>query len=262
MSVSDNNINNPQANTTATRNPTQNKPENIWLNLGLNILLPSILLMKGAKLLARAGYEAPPALILVIALMFPVVYGIYDFQKRRKYNFFSVLGFISILITGSVGLLHLDKDWIAVKEAAVPALFGLAVLATLKTRKPLVRLFLYNDQVIDVPKVEAELDRRGNRTAFDALLVVCTLLLAVSFLVSAILNFVLATILIKSPSGTEAFNEELGRMTFWSYPVIMVPSMIVLFYALLKLFKGIKALTGFEVEDILLNAPKAPKETE
>ncbi len=245
----------PQATTSIPANPTQNHRENMWLNLGLNILVPSLILMKGSGWLSKiSDLHLPPAFFLSLALLFPISYGLLDFHKRRKYNFFSVLGFISILITGSVGLLKLDKDWIAVKEAAVPALFGLAVMATLKTRKPLVRLFLYNDQFFDVPKVEAELDRRKTGEKFNQLLIFCTLLLAFSFLLSAGLNYGLASFLIQSESGTEAFNREIGKMTFWSYPVIVLPSMTVMFLALFKLLKGIKQLTGLELEDILLHA--------
>ncbi len=228
----------------------------MWLNLGLNIFLPSLILMKGSRLLETiANVQLPPAFFLVLALLFPISYGLFDFHKRRKCNFFSVLGFASILITGGVGLFKLDKDWIAVKEAAVPALFGLAVMATLKSSKPLVRLFLYNDQIFDVPKVEAELSRRGTGEKFNQLLVYCTLLLAFSFLLSAMLNYGLASFLIKSESGTEAFNREIGKMTFWSYPVIVIPSMAVLMFALTRLLKGIHQLTGLKLEEILLQSP-------
>ncbi len=234
----------------------------MWLSLGLNIIVPSLILMKGSRWLAAiADMQLPPAFFLVLALLFPISYGLFDFHKRRKYNLFSVLGFASILITGGVGLFRLDKDWIAVKEAAVPALFGLAVMATLKTRKPLVRLFLYNDQIFDVPKVEAELSRRGTGEKFNRLLVYCTLLLAFSFLLSAMLNYGLASFLIKSASGTEAFNREIGKMTFWSYPVIVLPSMAVLMFALTRLLKGIRQLTGLKLEEILLQSPPPSPQT-
>ncbi len=253
----------PQATPSIPRNPTQNKRENMWLNLGLNILVPSLILMKGSRWMGAVfGLQLPPAFFLALALLFPISYGLFDFHKRRKYNFFSILGFASVLITGGVGLLKLDKDWIAVKEAAVPALFGLAVMATLKTRKPLVRLFLYNDQIFDVLKVEAELSRRDTGEKFNQLLVFCTLLLAFSFLLSAMLNYGLASFLIKSESGTEAFNREIGKMTFWSYPVIVVPSMAVLLLALTKLVKGIHQLTGLQLEEILLHGQPPPEETD
>jgi hypothetical protein len=67
---------------------------------------------------------------------------------------------------------------------------------------------------------------------------------------SAVLNFVLARIVLKSPAGTSEFTAELGRMTWMSYPVIVVPSMAIMIYILLRLFKGIHRLTGLGIEDI------------
>ena len=191
-----------------------------------------------------------PTAGLLLALLIPVSYGLYDFVLRRRYNLFSIVGFISIFMTGGIGLLHIDKDWIAVKEAAVPTLFGLAVLATLRTRRPLVHLFLINDQVINLQKVEAALAQRNSRLDFERLLGFSTALVSGSFLLSAVLNFLLARFLIKSESGTVSFNEELGQLTFWSYPVIALPCAIVMAIALFLVLRGIKKLTGLELEEV------------
>ena len=65
-----------------------------------------------------------------------------------------------------------------------------------------------------------------------------------SFLLSAILNFALAEYLLQSPAGTPEFNEELGKMTALSFPVIMVPCTIVLMASMWFFFSGIKKITG------------------
>ena len=75
-------------------------------------------------------------------------------------------------------------------------------------------------------------------------------LLAGSFFLSAVLNFVLARIIVRSPAGTVAFNEELGRMTALSYPVIALPSMAVMMIALWYLLKSIRSLTHMDLEEI------------
>jgi len=62
---------------------------------------------------------------------------------------------------------------------------------------------------------------------------------------------VLAKIIIVSETGTEAFNQELGTMTLWSYPVIVVPSLIVTFYALYFVINRILKMTGFSFEEII-----------
>ena len=109
--------------------------------------------------------------------------------------------------------MQLDPKWIAVKEAAVPAVIGIAVVLSLRTRFPIVRTLLYNDKIIRVHEVDEALARQGNPQAFEQTLVIASWMLAASFFVSSILNFVLAKWIVKSPAGTPAFNEELGRMT-------------------------------------------------
>ncbi len=234
-----------------TQTPTQTRKENTFLSLGLNIFLPALILMKGSQ-----WFGLPPATNLVLALAFPIGYGCYDFLIRRKYNVFSIIGFVSILLTGGIGLLEMSPQWIAVKEAGIPALLGIAVLVSLRTRYPIIKFLLLRDEFIDVNRLNRELDATGNHNAFEKLLARCTCLLAFSFLVSAILNFVLARIIVVSPSGTEAFNDELGRMTLWSLLVIAVPCMIIMMIALFHLFRGIKTLTGLEMEMLLRDAQK------
>ena len=68
-----------------------------------------------------------PVYGLLVALAFPVGYGIYDFVVRRGFNFYSALGFVSILLTGGIGLLKLPVEWLAIKEAAVPFVIGVAL---------------------------------------------------------------------------------------------------------------------------------------
>lgn len=225
---------------------TPEKRESVLLSLGINIAIPAVILMKlsGENALGPVGG-------LVVALAFPLTYGLVDFARRREWNVVSILGFISVLLTGGIGLLQLDPKWIAVKEAAVPAIIGIAVVLSLRTPFPIVRTFLYNDKIIRVADVDAALERRGNLAAFDRTLVNASWMLAGSFFVSAVLNFVLAKLLVKSQPGTTAFNEELGRMTALSYPVIVVPSMIIMIAALWYLFSRIRRLTDMDLEQIL-----------
>ena len=75
-------------------------------------------------------------------------------------------------------------------------------------------------------------------------------LLAGSFFLSSVLNFVLARLIVRSPAGSAAFNEELGKMTALSYPVIVLPSMAVMMIALWYLFRSIKRLTHMDLEEI------------
>ena len=154
--------------------------------------------------------------------------------------------------------MKLDPFWFAVKEAAVPAVIGLVVLASMGTQWPLVREMLYNPQVIDVPRIDAVLAARNARPAFDRLLTNASYLLTLSFGVSAVLNYVLARYLLKSPGGSEAFNAELARMNLLSWPVIALPTMAMTMFALWRLLGGLQKITGLALEE-LLNAPPDKK---
>ena len=222
------------------------KKESLLLNLALNILIPTLILTKFST-----EEFLGPKIGIVIALAFPVGYGIYDYYRVKKLNFFSALGVVSVLLTGGISLFELDPKYIAIKEASIPAILGIATLASILTPYPLVRLFLYNDKVLQTEKIASILNERGNTPAFDKTLIISSYMVAGSFFVSSFLNYVLAKLIVVSEPGTEAFAVELGKMTAYSYVVIFIPSIVILFGALFYLFREIKRLTGLSLEEIV-----------
>lgn len=222
------------------------KKENFLLNILINIVIPTIILSKFSGEDALGVKWA-----IVVALLFPIAYGLNDIRRCGKFNLFSALGIFSVAMTGGMALLKLPPEYIMVKEAAIPAIFAIVTLVSLKTRYPLVKTFLYNDKIMQVDKVSAALNANGTEKDFEKALVNASYLMALSFVVSSILNFVLAKILLVSEPGTEAFNAELGKMNALSFPVIAVPATIVMMFALFYLFKKIKTLTQLDLEEIL-----------
>lgn len=228
------------------------KRENMFLNLGFNLLLPIVLLNKGSQWLPILS----PGQVMIIALLFPLGYFVYDWYQRRKYNFLSIIGALSVGLTGGIGLLKMGPHVFAVKEAAIPLLLGLAVVASLKTRRPLVRALLYNPDIFDSKKIESHLDNEEKRRAFDQLLVLCTWIIAASFLVSAVLNYVLTRIIVTSDPRVDAaaqaaFNAEVGTQYWVSFLVISACSLPLTIFAMFKLFGGIKRLTGLTMEEVI-----------
>jgi len=227
--------------------------ESLPVNLICNVVIPSILLIKG-----QAWLGIPSWATLCVALAFPVAYFIHDFRRRGRRNIISIIGFVSTLITGGVGLLHLDTELIAIKEAAVPGLFGIAILLSSGTRHPLISAFLLNPDFFDVERIERAVKERDANKGFDRVMRQGTLLLALSFGLSAALNYMLARMIVHSPSGTEAFNAELGKLQLLSYPVIALPATMIGMLALWHVLKGIKRHAGLEVEEIFLDTSKSP----
>lgn len=231
----------------------QEKKENLLLNLLLNIVIPTVILIKFS---GESGLGVKNAII--VALAFPIGYGLYDFTRIKRINFFSALGVVSIFLTGGISLLELDPKYIAIKEAAIPALFGIAIVISLYTPYPLVKTFIYNDKLIQVERVSSALEQHGGVNAFEIRLRNASLMVAGSFFLSSVLNYALARYLLVSQPGTEAFNAELGKMTALSIPIIAVPSTLVMLMTLFYLYKSITKLTHLPLEKIFVE-PDAQK---
>lgn len=216
------------------------------MSLLTSIIIPAVILSKFAN---EEYLGVVPGFI--IALAFPVGQGLYEIIKTRKPGFISIIGLASIFLTGIIGILQLPTEWLAFKEASVPLLIGMAVVLSLKTRYPLVKKLFFNDSLLDMERIGKILDEKNARGAMEKTLKISTYMIGGSFLLSAVLNFILAKVIVTSPSGTEAFNMELGRLTALSYPVIALPSTIVMCVALWYLFAKLKKLTGLEFEELI-----------
>ena len=219
---------------------------NTLLELAITIIVPAVVLMQLSEA-SRLG----PVKALLLALAFPIGYGVWDFLRRRHFSWLAALGLASTLLTGGIGLLALDPQWLAVKEAAVPGVIGLAVLASTRTRAPLIRTLVFNPALFDVERVQAQLDARGTTAAFERRLSTGTLLLAGTFFFSAVMNYGLARWIVTSPAGSEAFNQELGRLTLLSYPLIALPSMAMMVGLLYWLARAARELTGLPLSEML-----------
>ncbi len=233
------------------------KRENPLINIAFSVAIPSFILSK-----MSAPEKLGPVNALILALTFPLAYAVYKFFKERRVGFIPALGFLSTLLTGLFALYQLPVEWIAVKEASIPLLIGLFILLSLKTKAPLVQEMLYNENIIAVDKVDAKLETTNHRAEFQKLMVSSSVILSCSFLVSAVLNYVLAFVVLKSSPGTTEFNQELGKMQMLSWPVIVVPSTVILIFALWRLLKGLQELTGLTRDEILNTQPKAKVNSE
>lgn len=225
---------------------TQPKKHSLLANLGFNILIPTLILSK----LSGDNFLGP-VYGVVVALAFPVIYGVRDYMTAHKPNFFSVLGVISVILTGSMSLLKLPPHYIAIKDAAVPGLLGLATLCSIYTRYPLVRTFIYNDQILQIEKVSAALHAHNATEEFERHLKVASYLVASSFFLSAVLNYILAKMILVSPPGSTELAQELGKMTALSFPVIALPCTIVLAGTLYYLLNNIQKLTHLTLDEIV-----------
>ena len=222
------------------------KQENALVSILINVVIPVVIL----SFLSKDKYLGP-VWGLVVALAFPIAYGIRTVIKSRKADFMSIIGIISVSLTGIFGILKLPPEYIAIKEAAIPLLFGLAIVISLKTPFPLIKKLMMTEALFDVERLKSALREKGTEAIFEKRLVGLTWGLASSMFLSSVLNYALAKFMLKSEPGTEAFTAEIGKMTGWSHVVILIPCMIIMFFVMNKLFDTLTELTGLKLDDLL-----------
>lgn len=243
-------------------------------NILINVLIPVLVLSflsKDPAIQAKLGksvhfWQIGPLYAMMVALALPIGYGIRHFIITKKPNFFSGLGLISILLTGGLTLYLWNQDGsvkenagllFGLKEASIPLVLGIAILASAKTNSPLLNVFLYNDNIFDIPKIEGKIRELGKSEAYQQLLLDATRWFSVSFFVSSLMNLALAHWFFRSFDHTaidalEVYNTIIGKLTGYGFLVIGVPIVGFLFFVLKRLLTGLNQLTGFTDEELML----------
>ncbi|RTZ61417.1 MAG: hypothetical protein DSZ31_00310 [Gammaproteobacteria bacterium] len=143
--------------------------------------------------------------------------------------------------------------WFALKEAAIPFVFGATILISHWTKTPLVRVFLYNPDIFNIPLIEQRVKENQVEANYNKLIFSGTLLLAGSFFLSMIMNYFLAIHFLHNATGSqEDFNDGVAKLTGWGFAVIGLPMMVILMITMWRLVSQLKSITGLENEDILL----------
>lgn len=215
------------------------------VNLLFNIVIPIIILTRFSE-----EVYLGPVFGLLIALSFLLFYGLYEFVIQKQKNFISILGFVGVLISGVIGILKFPPHWIAVKEAAIPLIIGLVVLFSTNTSWQILKKFIYNRELLDINRIEAKLFSEYLQSRLRITLNRANLLLASSFFLSAILNYFLAKVIVQSMPGSTQFNEEIGRMTMLGFPIIAVPSVLILIFIFRYIISSLKSLTQLSSNEL------------
>jgi hypothetical protein len=249
------------------------KTENPLVNILVNVLIPVMALSylsKDPAIQEKLGqavkpWHLGPAKALVIALVLPLGYGLWFFIKNRKANFMSALGLISVLLTGGITLYLWNTDGTVkstagllygIKEASIPLALSAAILFSHRSPNPLLNVFIYNDTLFDIPRINSRINDE-NRADYQALMFRSTCLFATSFLISAAINLGLSLYLFigfkhDAPNALETYNAIVGKITWWSFLVVLVPAFAFLFFTLRKLVAGLKQITGLSDEEVML----------
>src|SRR3989338_121716 len=149
-------------------------------NIAINLVIPVVIMTRFTEELGALN-------AIFIAIAFPAAYGIYDLLVARRKNIFSAIGLASVLLTGSIGIFGLGQDAVAVKEASIPLIIGLAVIGTQKSGVSVMKTLFGG--IMDMEKIRRSLRKKGAESLLEKRLILSNYMLAASFFVSAALNY-------------------------------------------------------------------------
>ena len=154
--------------------------------------------------------------------------------------------------------MKLEGIWFAIKEAAFPAVIGLFVLGSAFTRKPLFAFFLNQPAIFQIDLIQQRLEENRNVSLYQQLIKKCTIYFSVTFVLSAIMNFVLAIRIftdiptdLSEEQKAEVLNSQIADMTWMGYVVIALPLMVITASLFFFCLRRMSKLTELPLQDLM-----------
>ncbi|CAN5736958.1 MFS transporter [soil metagenome] len=222
-------------------------PPNPLIEIVLTIILPSLVMDQFSK-----PESLGPLGALVVGLLFPVGFGLWCWWTKAGWNMLSILGFITVLLSGGLGLLQLDAFWFAIKESAMLVMLGLAFPITHSLGKPLINALVLQPQLINLKSLDSALDSPEKQNDFNRTMFRASWGMGLGMIGSSVGNFFLALYLLKEKEpGSEAFVKGISRLNWASSIVIGALLMIIMLFVCIWLLRQIQRITGLEKHDLL-----------
>lgn len=199
-----------------------------------------------------------PVTTLIIALIFPLGFGLFEYFYHHKKSMISILGILNVLIGGGFTLLKLEGYWFAVKEAAFPSLIGLFVFLSPYFTKPFIESIFLNPEVMNFEAIDKAVTERNSQNPLKKLLKRSNDIFAFSFFFSGAVNYWLAVQIFKpfdsSFSETvkgQLLNEQLAEMHSKGILFIALPSLVITMALLFYFLNQLEKLTGLNKDQLM-----------
>jgi hypothetical protein len=210
----------------------------------INILIPIVILV----FLSDDRFLGPlPALLLAIGL--PAAYGVWDLLRRRRVDASTILGILSVVLTGVIAAFKLPSGLFAVKEAIIPLGFAALLLVSNKTDFPIVKLLF--DMVQRKDRVEQAVRSAGAEDAYRAHIERCGALWAGTMAISGIMKFTLSSLIVTADAGTRAFNTQLATYELAQIPTSKTITMVMILALIWYVGKGTGRIVGLPPSQVL-----------
>jgi hypothetical protein len=201
------------------------------VNVLVNIALPVVILLT-----LSGDDRLGPIPALLIAIGIPASHALVTLVRARTVTIQSILGLVSVLLTGVIGVLRLDTALFPLKEAAIPLAFAVVLVASNHTSFPVVKLLF--DVVQRKEYVERQVRATGVETAYRAHIERCGLLWAGIMALSGAMKATLAALIVRADAGTEAFNRQLATYELAQIPTSMLVTMVLVLSLIWNIAKG------------------------
>jgi len=218
----------------------------------LNIVLPIVILLTLSD-----EHRLGPIPALLLSLVFPLAVGLYDVRTSRTVDVSAIVGVVGVILTAVIGLFTLPPEWLAAKEAAVPVVFALCIVASDFTSWPIVRL-LFN-QTLHRDRVQLALETNGTTEDYRRLMSRTSWLWATMMTASGIIRYILAIMIVTSEPGTREFNHQLGEMTALRVPIVTIPIGVMMMVLIWFLVRGTSRLTRLPARELIKGGDRIPR---
>ncbi len=239
------------------KNATKTFSDNPFWNLVLNVILPVLILKKGASYFETLS----PLTILMAALALPVIVGTWDYAVAKKKNYVSILGVVNTGFTGGFAIMEVEGFWFAVKEGMLPLLLGCFVLLSLRFKSNFVNTFFLQPHLMNMELIERKKAELNKNAQVERISQVGTFWFSISFFLSALMNLVLGLMIFEpmDSSLTQAqrahlLNDQIAQMTWLGYVVIALPLTIGTGVLLWWLMSSLSKTLQVKIEDLFHKA--------
>lgn len=214
------------------------------VNILVNIAIPVVVLLT-----LSAPDRLGPIPALLIAIGIPAVWGMIGLIRTRKVEVSAILGVVSVLATGVIGVFELNTRLFALKEAAIPLGFAAILLASNMTKFPVVTLLA--DMVQRRDRVRSSVETLDREQQYHQHLVRSGTIWAGIMALSGVLKFALATWLVRAAAGTETFNHQLAQYELWQLPTTFTLTGVLILTLICYIGHGTAAITNLPPADVL-----------
>jgi hypothetical protein len=157
-------------------------PKGLLRNVAIDMAMPWIAIQLLPRMLGISSATA-----VALAALFPAGSLIVDWRRRRRVDFIGLVVLVMLISGGAVALITQDVRFVMLKPVVGAAVFGVACLATLGRRAPLMFFLARQVTAGDDPEKVAAWTARLDSAGFRRAMRVLTLVWGLAFLGKAAL---------------------------------------------------------------------------